>query len=86
MLSPSSERCRFDFADDDAESVPIYLDAAGKTPLLKDAANMGREVVGLKSRPWQIAKFGLSNMESEIRDMFSSLLSVPSIDIAIGPR
>jgi len=56
----SCQRHLFEFSRDDttfdgSQSEIIYLDAAGKTPLLRTSADAGRVAVGYKSRPWLMA-------------------------------
>ena len=52
----------------------IYLDAAGKTPLLTAAAEAGRLAVGLKSKPWLMSGDDNDEMEEEIRAGFAKLV------------
>jgi hypothetical protein len=85
-IDASEARCLFEFGDDDAGSIPVYMDAAGRSPLLKEVSRIGKVSVDTKSRPWTMASAGLEDNEAEVRRMFASLLNVSDQDVAFTPR
>ena len=83
LVSSDEARPLFEFAEHDDSH--LYFDAAGKTPLLKAAAEAGRAAVGLKSRPWLMSGAGLDEAEDFVREAFADIVGASARDIALAP-
>ena len=79
----SSQQALFELNDGDEEDDFVYLDAAGRSPLLRAAAEAGRAAVSLKSKPWLMA--GSESLEAEVRGLFASLVGASSQHVALAP-
>jgi len=75
-----NQRHLFDLPDDIA-----YLNIAYTAPLLRTAANAGRDAIRTKENPWTIASNDFFSSVETVRDLFAGIVGCNSDCVAIIP-